>query len=187
MSGEAFGIEAAAAQPQELDSRTFDLDAWIDGVVTRPTEVVRLYGKGHLNERLKELEREIALARNVPAEERGITDATPDSLQEQWDEVAAELVASALPLKVQALTSDEIEAAKKEGQRAKASEVEQQLYVIAAASVEPKVTAAQLIRLRQRGGDANLTEALLVVMRLSNNTVRPTAPFSRKPSGGGRG
>lgn len=183
-TGAAFGLASATEAP--LDPSSFNLDDWIAGV-TRPTEIVRLYGKGHLNERLKELEREITLVRKTPAEERGITDTTVAGLQAEWDEVAAEMVASARPFKVRALTSDEIETARAEGKKAKATDAEQVLYVVAAATVEPRVTPQQLVRLRDAGGDAGLAQMYAVVMRLSNNTVAPTVPFSQKPSGGPRG
>lgn len=185
-TGAAFGLTGATAP---LDPSTWNLDDWIDEV-TRPTEIVRLYGKGHLNERLKEIEREMRLLERRTAQETSIADEGPSlaSLQEEWDLVAVELKESERAFRVQALTSDEEDAAIKRAKAAKESESDQILHVIAAAVVEPKgVTPEKLKRFRAAGGDAGLALMYAVIKRLGNNTVQPSVPFSPRPSGGTRG
>ena len=161
-----------------LDVDTFDVDAWIDGA-TRTAETVPLYAKGHLNNRLRQIERRISEARLVPAGERSVTDESPEALEEEWAQVAQELTESALPVKVQALTQDELDAARAEAKKAKAKDADVGLYVVAAGCVSPKLTVEQLRRLRQNAGDAGVAQLALTVMRLSNETVKPSAPFSR--------
>lgn len=171
---------------QELDPDSFDLDDWIDGV-TRPTETVRLYRKAHLNDRLKELERRIDLARRVPVEERGITDDSPESLLDEWQQVAQELSESALPVKVQALTEPEIDAAKKAAKRDhKDDDTAYFVYVVAAGTVSPRFTPQQLAKVRERAGDAQIGEMFATIVRLSRESVRPTVPSLPGSSRGSR-
>lgn len=174
------------SENDELDPDTWDLDDWIDGV-TRPTETVRLYRKGHLNDRLKDLERRIDLARRVPAEERGITDDSPESLMDEWQLVAQELSDSALPVRVQALTEPEIDAAKKAAKRDhKDDDTAWAVYVAAAGTVQPRFSPTQLMKVRQRAGDAQIGEMFATIVRLSRESVRPTVPSLPGSSRGSR-
>jgi hypothetical protein len=170
----------------QIDPDTFDLDGWIDGV-TRSTEIVHVYAKGHLNERLKEIERQIDVVKGVRAEDRSITDDSEESLREEWVAVAAELTDSALPVKVQALTAPELEQARAEAKKAKAADSEYGLWIVTAGAVSPTFTVEQLRRLRDRGGDAGIAQMMLTILRLSNETPRPSVPLSLRRSAGTRG
>ena len=73
-----------------LNPEGFDLDAWIDGV-ERPTIIVDLFPfEGEFAARVADIEAKIDAAEKVSAENRGMTDASPEVLAAQLDELRRE-------------------------------------------------------------------------------------------------
>jgi hypothetical protein len=171
----------SALEVPELDPDPFDLDEWIDGG-SRLEETVTIYRAGHLNDRLKQIEKDIHIAEAIPASERSVTDPSPEGLRQEWDQVAAEMIASGIKVRVRALTSPEVNAEQSKAKKAGVNETDRLLWVAAAGTVEPKFTAQQLTRLRDRIGEGQIAQLVQTVLRLSNEAPRPTAPFSRGSS-----
>lgn len=156
-----------------LDASKFNLDEWIDGVV-RPEITVELYP--HEVEfllRVKAIQDQIPAAEKVSPENRGLDDATPEQLLAQVQALKAERAARALRVRVRQLIDEEIVEATKAATKAKASESDAPLYVVAAACVEPKFTVAQLKKLRGRDrSGANMVTQLIRAL----NTVNAGLP-----------
>lgn len=145
----------------EFDPATFDLDAWISGA-SRPERTVTVYRDGHLLAELDEIDAQIKAAKAVAPENLGITEVPPsESLERQWEDVAARFVTSALPVRVRALTQAEYRAAHKAGVKACGGEAKADpdvigLHVVAAASVAPKMSPAQAAALRDAIGEPQM-------------------------------
>lgn len=83
----------------------FDLDAWIDGTCGL-TKSAKIYQRGDLFTRIDEIEAELAIAKKISADQRGINDSTPEALQQEWDEAAETLMKSALVVHIQDRTEE---------------------------------------------------------------------------------
>lgn len=137
----------------DLDASTFDLDAWIDGV-QRPEITVELYrNETAFQIRLADLERQIEVAERNPDADRGIDEASAEVLRIQLDEMLAERSRNALRVRIRQLTDEEIVAAAAAAKDAGESQVDANLYALAAACVEPTFTPDQLKRLRDKSRD----------------------------------
>lgn len=168
-----------------LNPAAFDLDAWIEGA-SRPERTVTLYRDGHLLAELDDLEARIKTAKAVPADERGITDDSPQALQEQWDGVAERFAASALQVRVRAITNAEYAEAHKAGRKAAGGKDDPEmigLHVVAAAVVSPPMTVEQVSRLRDRIGEAQIGLLAVAADELRRKGLpKVSAPFSRASS-----
>ena len=133
-----------------LNPEGFDLDAWIDGV-ERPTITVDLYPhEAQFAARVARIEEQIEAAEKVAAENRGMDDDTPETLAAQLDELRREREASTVHVKVWQLTRKEsVEVLRAHKEREDGPD-DSDLWMVAASCVEPKFTAAQLDRLRNR-------------------------------------
>ena len=169
----------------DLSPADFDLDEWIEGA-TRPERFVTIYRDGHLLAELDDLERRIKSAKAVPAEDRGITDDGAESLQALWDETAERFTASALNVRVRAITNKEYSAAHKSARKACDGKDDPEtigLYVLAAAIVSPAMTPVQVSRLRDKIGEPQIELLARAAQELRvKGLPKVTAPFSRPSS-----
>lgn len=169
----------------DLSPADFDLDEWIDGA-TRPERSVTIYRDGHLLAELDDLERRIKSAKAVPVEDRGITDDGAESLQALWDETAERFAASALTVRLRAITNEEYAAAHKSARKACDGKDDPEiigLYVVAASVVSPAMTPVQVSRLRDKVGEAQIGLLAITAHELRTKGLpKVTAPFSRPSS-----
>lgn len=86
-------------------SADFDLDAWIDGTCGI-TAVARVVQRGDLIAERSRLEDELRVTRKLRPEERGLNDASPESVQSRLDAVNRQLYESMLVVTIQDRTSD---------------------------------------------------------------------------------
>ena len=167
-----------------LDANSFDVDAWIDGVV-RPEVTVSLYpNEPEYTARLKEITDQIPAAEKTSPENRGLDDPTPESLRAQVAELTAEFEAAALKVRVQQRTTIErgetLDAAITAGVK---DEQEITAWLLSAACVEPKLTPDQILRLlrRDESGESMVLQLIAAADSLDSGL---SAPFSPAPSGG---
>lgn len=195
MSGDAFGLTADATPA------AFDVDAWI-AQAARPQRTVTVYARADLLARLDEIDTEVARLRRDTrqaqvAVDAPLDDAAPDTdgriadLEAEWDDLAAQFSASAMPVTVRGLTEAEQAAAvraagKQNPTLAKAQNAEWAelvgLHIVAAAIVTPPMTIEQVRAVHARIGGAAFAPLANTVRALTNQApVVPATPFS-KPS-----
>lgn len=86
-------------------SDELDIDAWIDGTCGL-TRTARVYQRGDLITKLDAIERELEVAKKTPKDQRGVEDKTPETLQAEYEEIAEQLVQSAMVFHVQDRTEE---------------------------------------------------------------------------------
>lgn len=86
-------------------SADFDLDSWIDGTcgITATAKIVQ---RGDLISERARLEDELRVTTKVKAEDRGLQDRTPETVQAQLDQVNRDLYESMLLVTIEDRTSD---------------------------------------------------------------------------------
>lgn len=170
-------MSATTDEPgSNLDASTFDLDAWIDDVV-RPEVTVELYPHEiDFARKVAAIEAQIPAAEKVSAENRGMDEATPEQLLMQLDALRAERSRTALRVRVQQRTDADIAAAAARAVKAKATEDDATLWVIADACVEPNFTPAQLKRLRDRdrSGESMINQLIAAINNLAAGLPVPS-------------
>ena len=147
-----------------LNPEGFDLDAWIDGV-ERPTITVDLYPfEDEFAARVADIEAKIDAAEKVSAENRGIGDASPETLAAQLDELRREREARTVRVQVRQLTKAEsIAVVKAHKDRAESDPENVDVWMVAAACVDPAFTPQQMERLRTRDRTGEAMYAQLYV------------------------
>lgn len=147
-----------------LNPEGFDLDAWIDGV-ERPTITVDLYPfEDEFAARVADIEAKIDAAEKVSAENRGIEDASPEVLAAQLDELRREREAKTVRVQVRQLTKAEsIAVVKAHKDRAESDPENVDVWMVAAACVDPSFTPEQMERLRTRDRTGEAMYAQLYV------------------------
>ncbi len=126
-----------------------NVDEWINEG-RRTERLVTIYQRGDLLADLDDLDRRIDLAQRANDVE------TLAELDAQWQGVAQTFSNSALNIRIRGLSGDEIKALKAEASLDRAELDETSASVIAAATVEPKLTTEQVLRLVQTIGDAQV-------------------------------
>lgn len=147
-----------------LNPEGFDLDAWIDGV-ERPTITVDLFPfEDEFAARVADIEAKIDAAEKVSAENRGIEDASPEVLAAQLDELRREREAKTVRVQVRQLTKAEsIAVVKAHKGRAESDPENVDVWMVAAACVDPDFTPEQVERLRTRDRTGEAMYAQLYV------------------------
>lgn len=115
-------------------SETFDIDAWIDGA-TPITHRVTLYQRGDLIAELEDIDRQIELAEAAGDAERGLDDATPDTLRLRRTQIAEEWLDSGLHLWVRPFTVARNKEIVKQGKKDRLSNEDANQLVLAKAIV----------------------------------------------------
>lgn len=176
-----------------LDAGTFDLDAWIDGI-QRPEVTVELDPKAHdFAQRVAEIEAAIPAAEKVPAEERGLSDASPEQLYAQLDELKRERAGRVLRVRLRQLTDEEIVGVIARAKKARGNAQE---WVLAAHTVAPEYdgpldaedvpqhfTPEQIHRLARRGRNG---AAMIQQLTAAANTLLAEGAGLPVPSSPGR-
>jgi hypothetical protein len=173
----------------DINEETFDLDEWIDGVEAT-VRSVRIYRRADLIGEIEDLQSRHALAKQIPSEERGLTDESPDAIMEQLIAKAEEFNRSVLVIKVRGQSRDVVDAAIKRGKKAGVDEADVQLQLIADAIISPKgVTPALLRKLGERNApelDKVKVAWTFAVYQPSNSAEAVNAPLSQSSSGAQR-
>ena len=146
-----------------LNPEGFDLDAWIDGV-ERPTVTVDLFPfEDEFAARVADIEAKIDAAEKVSAENRGMTDASPEVLAAQLDELRREREAKTVRVQVRQLTKAESIAVVKAHKDREGGPENVDVWMVAAACVDPDFTPEQVERLRTRDRTGEAMYAQLYV------------------------
>lgn len=170
--------EITTDETPELDPVAFDLDAWIGGV-TSTVRAVTLYQRPDLLAEVDRLQRELRIAEQTPAEDRGMNDPTPDGVRAELERVARLFESSAIVFKVEGRSDEARERIEK---RLKKQGVTDELTIVLHqledAIVEPKgVTADFLRKLNDRSEPQ--VKMLLTAASLANfQPPRVDVPFS---------
>jgi len=159
----------AKTEPSDaMDSATFDLDAWVDGIV-RPEVVVELYPyELDYAAKVAAIEAAIPAAEKVDPDNRGMDEPSAEQLLAQIVELKAERSRTALKVTVAQITNKEIAATRAQAKKDGLDEEATQLALIAAACVAPDFTVAQLERLRtrDRSGEQMVAQLQVAVVSL---------------------
>ena len=159
-----------------LDASTFDLDAWIDDVV-RPEITVELYPfEPEYAAKVAAIEAQMPAAE--AATDRGMDDASPESLLAQLADLRAERDRTTVRVRVRQILDAEIVAAAQAAKAAGVDPLDATLWPIAAACVEPAFTGEQLARLarRDRSGNAMVGQLIAAVNGLLRAVPVPSSP-----------
>lgn len=161
-----------------LRAEEFDLDAWIDGT-ERPTVTVELYPReSEFRARVAKIEAQAERIADEPGN-RGVNDPSPEVLAAQLEELRRERAASVLPVKVQQLTVAEVATVLKgyqETQQGDPDGTTDDMWIVAAACVEPKFTPQQLARLkaRDRSGEQMFAQLMVAVAEIQRELPVPS-------------
>lgn len=184
----------------EMKLADFDLDAWIDGT-TGITGVARIVQRGDLLAKRDRLAADLETARKIPADQRGLTDRDPRTIEAELEQCYAELWNSMLWVHVQGRTdgrrADMVKRLKGEG--VDLDDIGYHLMADAIVKVETAdgrvvplgedgFGAERLITIRDRAGDAALIDLSRVFREVTATAPAVRAPLSREPSstrGGG--
>ena len=161
-------MTAKPAPSDAMDSATFDLEAWIDGIV-RPEVVVELYPyELDYAAKVAAIEAQIPAAEKVDPDNRGMDEASAEQLLAQIQDLKAERSRTALKVTVAQITNKEIAATRAQAKKNGLDEEVTQLALIAAACVAPDFTTDQLERLRtrDRSGEQMVTQLQVAVVSL---------------------
>ena len=161
-------MTAKPAPFDAMDSATFDLEAWIDGIV-RPEVVVELYPyELDYAAKVAAIEAQIPAAEKVDPDNRGMDEASAEQLLAQIQDLKAERSRTALKVTVAQITNKEIAATRAQAKKDGLDEEVTQLALIAAACVAPDFTTDQLERLRtrDRSGEQMVTQLQVAVVSL---------------------
>ncbi len=182
-------------------SPDFDLDAWIDGTCG-VTAIARIVQRGDLIAERARLEDELRVARKIRAEDRGLGDQTPETVQAALDEINRDLYESMLLVTIEDRTSDhrkEVREAATEGISQKEDQVRYNTVALLAEIADSiiKVETAdgrelplgpdgfgweRLERIRERCGEAALLELVDRYREMTSTAPAVQAPFSQSSS-----
>lgn len=167
----------------------FDVDAWLDEAAT-PTRAVKLYGRGDLVAKLQQAQAEHDLdeaAAPVLVDDR-LGGPGPSEEPAISAVLRGELEASARTFVVRGLLDGERLSVQAELQTAAGAkswtdelQVDLEPRLVALAAVEPKLTVAQAVRLRERVGQAQWDLLVAAVLEASREPI--DVPLSRLGSG----
>lgn len=166
----------------DLDPATFDLDAWIGGV-TGTVRAVTIYQRPDLLGQIDELQRQLRVAESVPAEDRGMNDATPDGIRNQIEQIAREFEASGVVFKIEGRSDEARDRIKKRLKKQGVNDEETVvLHQLADAIVEPKGVTPEFLRKLQ---DKSETQLRMLLVTMGKATIEPPkvdVPFSSASS-----
>ena len=162
----------------DLNPETFDLDAWIDGA-ERTVRAVTVYQKAGLIADLDALAARIENAEREEAVDGPGMGGGSGRLRAEYAKLAEQFKASALTVRMKALTVDEkadIEKAHKDDTGA---------HILAASMVEPAITAEQILKLEKAIGNAQFRLIIQAYNRACEDEPTVSADFLPKSSGQG--
>lgn len=176
------------ANPDHLDAETFSLDDWVSGIVGT-TRSVRLYSRADLLAEIDEVQARIRVTRQIPAEDRGINDESPESLSAHLEVLAEQFEESGRTFRVQGRSFAHREALEKRLKDVDpdVSDEDVFLHQLADQVVEPSGVTVDTLRVLHERAEPQL--AMLSAAARSANTEAPTVtlPFSSRSSGGRSG
>lgn len=160
----------------EKNADTFDLDAWISGA-QRTERSATVYQKAGLIAELDILEEQIRNAEREESVDGPSMGGGAGKLRAEYAKLAAEFKASALTVRMKALTLDEKKAIEKEHPEDTGA------HVLAASMVEPKITAEQIGKLEDAIGNAQMGLIIRAYNRACQDEPTVSADFLPKSSG----
>lgn len=162
------------------DDTTFSIDDWISGA-TRPETVIMLSSKGHEYGQFKALEVEFHAAEKAaadkPADDRlvSVASAKPARIAEQMEALRQVIDAGRHPFRLRGLNDPDLKlmrAATKD-----LDEDETTAHLLAMCCIDPVLTPAKWVELRQALGEGQYTQAIREANKVSfGESV--DAPFS---------
>lgn len=161
----------------ELDPETFDLDAWIEGA-ERTVRSATVYQKAGLIGDLDLLATKIENAEREEAIDGPGMGGGSGKLRAQYARLAEEFKASALVVRMKALTTDEKKAIAEENKDGNVG-----AHILAESMVEPRVTAEQVVKLEKALGNAQFALVVQAFNRACEDTPSVSADFLPKSSG----
>lgn len=184
---------------EAITPEEFDFAKWLSGAY-KPTRGSTVHQRGDLIAELDRLQEQIELAEDVPADERSLSDASPDRLRAEYAAVAQKFHDSGLFVKVSGHTNEEkLEIAKAldavvaekfpaddKSDEANAYRYEQSkkltYHLVADALVSPRLSAEQLEQLHRKVGESEFSRITTDYQLASNSLNEPDADFLPKPS-----
>jgi hypothetical protein len=160
----------------DLNPETFDLDAWIEGA-DRTVRSATVYQKAGLIGDLDLLATQIETAEAEEAIDGPGMGGGSGKLRAKYAKLAAEFKASALVIRMKALTVDEKKAIEEEHKEDTGA------HILAASMVEPRVTAAQIRKLEKAIGNAQMALIIQAYNRACDDVPAVSADFLPKSSG----
>lgn len=183
----------------------FDLDAWISGT-TGITATARIIKRGDLIAERQRLQEELRAAKQIRPVERSVGDRTPESVQDDLDQVEAEIWESAIVVTMQDRTVDhrnEVRDAATNAEGLTMKDDPEQCSMVAklaeiADSIIKLETAdgrelplppggfgwERLQKIREQSGEASLIEVADRFNQMTSSSPAVQAPFSRSSSSG---
>lgn len=163
----------------------FDFDAWLSDA-KRPERTVTVYKRADLLGDLDALERKLEEVRSIPEEDQALGDS-PDSVEAQYLALLQQFHDSALTIRVQGLTRDEMDTISSAGKEAKETQEQIGRHMLEKSLVSPRLNFDQLGKLSKAIGDAQMNKIVNAYQLATLQAPEATAPFSRRSSGRGSG
>lgn len=153
----------------ELDPKTFDVDAWLSGA-TRVTKMVEFYAKTALHGEIDYLD---SLAADAEGDERDDLNSRADALREEMKASLVRFMISSIPeRRVDAITK-----------QFKPKDAEGRTFAVMAEQiVSPAMTAEQLETLRDAVGDGYFAQTLVATCLAAQQGISVSVPFSSAAS-----
>jgi hypothetical protein len=160
----------------DISPETFDLDAWIEGA-ERTIRSATVYQKAGLIGDLDVLAAKIENAEREEAVDGPGMGGGAGKLRAEYAKLAGEFKASALTVRMKALTLDEKKAIEKEHKEDTGA------HILAASMVEPRVTAEQIRKIENAIGNAQMALIIRAYNQACDDTPAVSADFLPKSSG----
>lgn len=155
----------------------FDFDKWLEDA-DRPERAVTVYQKAGLIAELDALEQQITNADDDEVDGPSVAGGA-GKLRERYAKLAAEFHASALSVRVQSLTKDEMQELHKGNPDLEPGDLG--FIVLSEAMTFPKATPAQLRKLEKKLGGAQFGRILHAFNQVCNEVPEVSADFLPKP------
>jgi hypothetical protein len=168
---------------EELDPKTFDVDAWLTGAKL-PEHSVVVYQRADLLAKADDLQRRITAAEQDDAAEYSLGDRTSaGALRAEYEKVAEEYAASALTIRVRALTEAEDADLNARVKAGELTDEDRARHQIAIATIEPKLSVEQVRRMQEVLGPRQVLNIWQAVLRATNEMPEVSPHFLPKRSG----
>ena len=162
------------------DDATFSIDDWISGA-TRPETVIMLSSKGHEYGQFKALEVELYAAQKAaedkPADDRlvSVASAEPARIAAEMDALAKVIDAGRHPFRLRGLNESDLKAMR--AATKDLDEDETTAHLLSMCCIDPVLTPAKWVELRQALGEGQYTQAIREANKVSF-AESVDAPFS---------
>ena len=165
-----------------LNPDDFDVDAWIADAKL-PEHTVTVYGRADLLAEADKLIDAIEAAENDRELERSVGESSADELRAEYERVREQFLASAMHVRVRAISSTEAEELDKRQKEKELTPAQRQIEEIVLGTVSPKLTTERVERLADTIGSLQTMLIWNGIRRCGAEVPEVSAAFLPSASG----